>query len=63
MNDLDIHTVNHGKQILAEHYAKHHYRAAQRRLVLAFLAVCTIATLYAVFALEVASTSSMFVPK
>jgi hypothetical protein len=55
--------LNHGKAILAEHYEKHHHKAAQRRLTLAVLAVCAVATLYAVFAIEVASASTMFVPK
>jgi hypothetical protein len=55
--------INHGRDLLAEHYEKHHYHAARRRLVLAFLAVCTIATLFSVFAIEVASASTMFVPK
>jgi hypothetical protein len=54
--------INHGRDLLLEHYEKHHFKAAQRRLALAFLAVCAIATLFTVFAIEVCSGMCVFVP-
>jgi hypothetical protein len=54
--------INHGREILLDHYIKHHMQGATWRLIGAFAVVCALIGMTAVVIINAMSGACMFIP-